>query len=87
VPYELSNVLRLVLRRATIAAAFGVAAGLAGAIVLRNVIATELTGVSALDPVVLGLVAAILFGVAMLAGWLPAIRASRIDPLEALRSE
>jgi len=82
-----SSVLRLVLRRATIAAASGVAAGLAGAIVLRKAIATQLVGVSASDPVVLGLVAAVLFGVAMLAGWLPAIRASRIDPAEALRSE
>jgi predicted permease len=82
-----SNVLRLVLSRVTIAAAFGIAAGLAGAVALRKVIATQLIGVSASDPVVLGSVAAVLFGVAMLAGWLPAIRASRIDPVEALRCE
>jgi putative ABC transport system permease protein len=84
---EPSNVLRLVLGRATHAAALGVAAGLAGAIALRKVIAVQLTAVSAVDPVVLGSVAAVLFGVALLAAWLPAIRASRIDPVEALRSE
>jgi putative ABC transport system permease protein len=82
-----SNVLRLVLGRATVTAAFGVAAGVVGAIALRKVMATQLIGVSAADPVVLGSVATVLFGVALLAGWLPAIRASRIDPLEALRSE
>jgi ABC-type antimicrobial peptide transport system permease subunit len=49
--------------------------------------ATQLVAVSASDPLVLGLVAAVLFGVAILAGWLPAVRASRIDPVEALRSE
>jgi predicted permease len=82
-----SSVLRLVLGRAAGAAAFGVAMGLVGALALRKVIATQLIGVSAADPVVLGTVAAVLFGVALLAGWLPAVRASRIDPVEALRSE
>jgi putative ABC transport system permease protein len=81
------SVLRLVLRRAASAAGLGVAAGLTGAILLRKAIATQLIGVSVLDPVVLGGVAAVLLGVALLAGWLPAIRASRIDPVEALRSE
>jgi putative ABC transport system permease protein len=84
---EPSNVLRLVLGRATSAAAMGVAAGLGGAIALRKAIATQLIGVAASDPAVLGTVAAALFGVALLAAWLPAIRASRIDPVEALRSE
>jgi putative ABC transport system permease protein len=82
-----SNVLRLVLRRATSATAFGIAAGLAGAFALRKAIATQFIGVSAVDPFVLGLVAAVLFGVAGLASWMPAIRASRIDPAEALRAE
>jgi len=82
-----SNVLRLVLGRATTAAAFGVAAGLGGSVALRKVIAAQLIGVSAVDPLVLGLVAAVIFGVAVLAGWMPAVRASRIDPAEALRTE
>jgi predicted permease len=81
------NVLRLVLGRAITAAAFGVGAGLAGAIALRKVIATQLIGVSAADPVVLIPVAAALFLVAILAALAPAMRASRIDPAEALRTE
>ncbi len=79
-----SSVLWLVLGRAATAAACGVAAGLAGAIALRKVIATQLVGVSAADPVVLGAVAAALFAVAVLAAWAPARHASRINPLEAL---
>ena len=82
-----SNVLRLVVGRAAMAAAFGVAGGLAGAVALRKVTATQLIGVDASDPVVLGSVAALLVGVAVLAAWLPAVHASRIDPVEALRSD
>ena len=82
-----SNVLFLVLRRAIMAAAAGSACGLVGAIALRKVIATQLIGVSAVDPVVLGAVAAVIFAVAVLAAWAPALGASRIDPAEALRAE
>jgi putative ABC transport system permease protein len=81
------GVQRLVLGRTSAAAALGVSTGLAGALALRKLIATQLIGVSASDPVVLGSAAAVLFGVALLAAWVPAIRASRIDPVEALRSD
>jgi predicted permease len=81
------NVLRLVLGRAATAAACGVAGGLAGAVALRKVIATQLIGVSPVDPAVLGAVAVVLFAVAVVAAWAPARRASRIDPAEALRGE
>jgi putative ABC transport system permease protein len=82
-----SDVLRLVLGRATTTAALGVAGGLAGAIALRKVIASQLVGVSAADPVVLGTVAGVIVAVALLAAWAPARRASRIDPAEALRGD
>ncbi len=82
-----SNVLWLVLGRAATAAAAGVAGGLVGAIALRKVMATQLIGVSATDPVVLSGVAVVIFAVAVLAAWAPARRASRIDPAEALRAE
>jgi len=82
-----SNVLWLVLGRASTAAAAGSAGGIAGAIALRKVIATQLIGVSATDPVVLGAVAAMIFVVAVVAAWAPARRASRIDPMQALRGE
>ncbi len=84
---ERSNVLRLVLGRAATAAAFGIAAGLGGAIALRKVMAAQLVGISAADPLVLGLVAAFILAVAVVAAWVPARRASRIDPGEALRAE
>jgi len=84
---ERLNVLRLVLGRATIAAVCGVAGGLAGAVALRKVMATQLVDVSAVDPVVLSVAAVVIFAVAVLAAWAPAQRASRIDPAEALRTE
>jgi ABC-type antimicrobial peptide transport system permease subunit len=58
-----------------------------GAIALRKVIASQLIGVSAADPVVLGGMAVVMFAVAVLAASAPALRASRIDPVEALRTE
>ena len=82
-----SNVLRLVLGRATIAATYGVVAGLAGAIAFRKVIATQLMGVNPADPLALGAAAAVLFAVSLLAAWTPARRAVQIDPAEALRAE
>ncbi len=84
---ERSNVYWLVLGRAAGAGVLGVAGGLAGAVALRKVVATQLIGVSPADPVVLAVVGAVLFGVAVLAAWAPARRASRIDPAIALRSE
>jgi ABC-type antimicrobial peptide transport system permease subunit len=64
-----------------------VVVGVAGAIALRKVIATQLIAVSPVDPAVLGTVSAVIFGVAVLAAWAPARRAARVDPAEALRSE
>jgi putative ABC transport system permease protein len=81
-----ATVLRLVLSRAAVAASLGVAGGLAGAVALRKVMAAQLIGVSATDPVVLSAVAAVLFAAAVVAAWAPARRASNIDPSEALRS-
>ncbi len=81
------DLLALVLGRAATAAAIGVIGGLAGAIALRKVMATQLVSVSALDPIVLSSVAVAIFAVALLAAWIPARRASRVDPAEALRAE
>ena len=84
---ERAGVMRLVLGRATVAAGWGVAAGIAGAIALRKAMAAWLIGISPTDPVVLGATAAAIFAVALAAAWLPARRASRVDPAVALRAE
>jgi putative ABC transport system permease protein len=65
----------------------GVAAGLAGALVLTRLMEGMLFGVSASDPASYALLTALMLGVAALALYLPARRASRVNPLEALRSD
>ena len=67
--------------------ALGLAAGLAGAAGLRRLIESQLYGVSPLEPGVLALVAALLGAVAVAACLVPARRATRIDPVVALREE
>ncbi len=65
----------------------GVVCGLAAACGLTRLIASFLFGVKALDPLIFLVVPVILIGVALLAVWLPALRASRVDPIQALRYE
>jgi len=65
----------------------GLAAGLLGALALGHLIASQLYGVGAADPFVLGGVAALLALVALAACTLPTLRAARIPPMEALRDE
>ena len=65
----------------------GVAIGLVSAVTLSRLIETLLFGVTARDPVVFVAVPAILAAVALVAVWLPALRATRIDPIDALRCE
>jgi ABC-type antimicrobial peptide transport system permease subunit len=65
----------------------GVAAGIAAAFGLTRLIASFLFGVKPWDPAVFISVPIILSAVALLAVWLPATRASRLDPVQALREE
>ncbi len=81
------DVLRLVLGSGVRLAALGVGLGLAVAWAATRVMASQLHGVSATDPLTFGSLAALVFGVALLATWLPARRATRVDPLVAMRSE
>ena len=68
-------------------AVMGVALGVAGALALTRLMQSLLFGVSATDPVTFIGVAALLAAVAIVASWVPARRASRVDPLSALRAE
>ena len=81
------QVLGLVVGQALRHAAIGLGAGLLIALLAGRLLQSQLFGVGAHDPLTLGAVAALLAGVALIASWLPARRAARIHPLEALRDE
>ena len=81
------DVLRLVLGQAMIRVAIGSAIGLAGALALTRLMANLLYGVQPTDPLTFGAVSLVLIGAALLASYIPARRASRIDPMVALRQE
>jgi ABC-type antimicrobial peptide transport system permease subunit len=76
-----------VLRQALVVVAVGIAAGLAGALVASRLLSSLLFEVSATDPVVFVAIALLLLVVSTLAGFLPARRATRADPMIAIRAE
>ncbi len=65
----------------------GVSIGLAASLILARVISSQLWGVSAYDPATLATVPLLLLFTGLVACWVPARRASRVDPLVALRYE
>ena len=81
------DVVLLVLKRGLLLAVSGVAIGLIGSVGLTRLLAGLLFGVSVTDPAIFGLVPILLFAIALLAVYLPARRATRVDPLVALRYE
>jgi putative ABC transport system permease protein len=82
---EASTVVGTVLRRGLLMAAVGLAIGLGAAYAGSRVVRSLLFEVSPMDPVTLVGVAVLILGAATLASWIPARRASRVDPVEALR--
>jgi putative ABC transport system permease protein len=80
-------VLQKVLRDGMMIVGAGLAAGIAGSLVLTRLLQSLLYETSSQDPVALALVAGVLAFVGLLACWLPARRAARVDPMVALRSD
>jgi ABC-type antimicrobial peptide transport system permease subunit len=81
------DVLWMVLRETLALLMLGVAAGLTLAFTLSRLVTSLLFGLSPADPLALGGATALMIAVALFAGWLPARRATRIDPTIALRYE
>lgn len=76
-----------ILREALVLTVLGIAVGMPVALVLTRLVRGFLFGIEAYDPVTVGGATTVLFGVAALAAWIPARRAAKINPIEALRYE
>jgi putative ABC transport system permease protein len=76
-----------VIRQGLLTVALGVLVGLAAAFALSRVLASALFGITTSDPVTYVAIPLVLLAVALLASWLPARRATRVDPNVALRVE
>jgi putative ABC transport system permease protein len=81
------ELVRSVLRESAVLSAVGIAVGLAAALAVGRLIQVLLYGVKASDPTTFAGVSLILAGVALIAAWIPARRAARVDPVVALRAE
>jgi putative ABC transport system permease protein len=84
---QTAEIFRLVLRQSAMLAGYGVVLGIAGALAATRLLDALLFRVSAFDPATYVAVSALLVAVTMLAGYLPARRATRVDPIAALRCE
>jgi predicted permease len=84
---QLRDVLKLVLGHGLKLTIIGAAIGLFGAYLATRAITSVLYGVSATDPLTFGVVSVLLIGVALLACYVPSRRATKVDPLVALRNE
>ena len=82
-----SNVLALVLRKGAILTTMGIALGLTGAVAATRLLQSMLFGVAPLDPMTFVAVSLMFGAVALLASYLPARRATNVDPMVALRSD
>lgn len=81
------QVVKLVLRAAMLQAGAGLVIGILGALAATRLLRMFMFEVSTADPLAFGLAVGLLLLTALVASWLPALRASRVDPLEALRTD
>ena len=81
------QIIGLILRQSLGKTALGLAIGLSGAVALSHTMQSLLFDLSATDPWTYAAVALVLLAVAVLASYLPARRAAKVDPIEALRAE
>src|SRR5262245_896543 len=84
---QAADVLGLVVRQGLLLTSVGIALGLAAALALTRVMSSFLLGVSATDPLTFGVIALLLALVALAACWVPARRATKVDPMIGLRCE
>ncbi len=84
---QATDILKMVLSQGLLLTLIGVAAGVLAAFGLTRLLRSLLFEVSANDPITFGLVASALFVVSLLACYIPARRATKVDPLVALRYE
>jgi ABC-type antimicrobial peptide transport system permease subunit len=82
-----ADVARLFLREGVTLALVGLVCGLVGAVAAARALTTLVFGVTTTDPVTFGVVAAALAVVALVASYVPARRAARVDPMTALRTD
>ena len=82
-----SDVFTLIVRRGVVLAMLGVAIGIPAAVALTRLIASQLFGVNPTDPATFAAAAAMFVSIALLACSIPARRATKVDPLVALRAE
>jgi len=81
------HIIRPILKRATVLACIGLAAGLPLTLVLTRLIRSNLYGVTSFDPGTICVAVALLLAVVLVAAWIPVRRATKIDPMVALRCE
>jgi ABC-type antimicrobial peptide transport system permease subunit len=84
---ERGSILSMVLRETLLLAVIGVAVGIPAALASSRLVSTMLYGLKSTDAVILVTASLVMFAVAAIAGYLPARRASRVDPMAALKYE
>jgi ABC-type antimicrobial peptide transport system permease subunit len=81
------DILGMVLRRALTLALAGAGLGLVGSVALTRLLRGMLVDIGPFDPLTFGALSALVIGVTVLAAFFPALRATRVDPMVALRTE